>query len=190
MKHIAIVCLLVALATGCRTQSTMYPRSLTHPTGEYSPSGNLNAVQWAECTNESDAELVLVAAVTIPDILNDTQEFPVRRIFVCGVDGLRNIESEGIHGFYAADGVSRDGRRGIGCGEGSYWLKSSDGLSVSLGFDCYWTTDNGTQGKFDVTIPCLVGVPDEWALSETARLKVSYRPPRRESESNARVLNE
>ena len=160
-----------------------YPRSLTYPGGEYpAPLGDLDAVTWVVCSNEQDAEVILVLDLTIPGVINGKrQEFPIRRAFSFDLEGNPDVVagaySLGVH----ADGVSRDGNRGTGYSV-SYSLDSRDGHSVMTHLTCHWTTDDGCKGQLEAQIGCLIGVADEWALSDTARLKVSYRPIRKADE--------
>jgi hypothetical protein len=170
----------MAALFGCTTlpRQSSYPRSLAYPSGEYSvPIVDLASAKWGVCTNEAEAEVVLIFQVTISGVMDKTKvEFPLRRVFSFDVEGRPNEAAGLIMRGFNSDGVSRDGKRGVGCG-GSYLIESQDGRSVLVKIAYYWTTDAGSKEYLQAEIPCLIGVADEWALSETARLQVSYRRP-------------
>src|SRR4051812_44505210 len=98
---------------------------------------------WAECLDEQDAEMVLVAILTIPGILNEQPtELPIRRHRLLN-DAGHLILPPGNYGMLNADG--QRGYIGQSINVQPNLLRGSD-VGISVNIFVYWGLD-GKRGQ-------------------------------------------
>lgn len=182
LKQILWLAIPFLSVVGCVTSSSSikYPYSVTHPDGIYEhEEGDFNAVQWVSCDDETNSELVMILELSRSNVVIDRNEFPIKRAFCFDVKGNLQVDALWAISLHS-DGVSKDGLRGVGSSI-SYSFCNDNGW-MSLTVNHSWTTDDGVRGTIEGDVLCAIGTTDEWALSDSVRLNMSYRIPSEESE--------
>jgi hypothetical protein len=143
---------------------------------------HLGSVAWALCS-EQDAEIVMEAEIVRLGGPLEHYSFALKRVFKYSVDGIpnpANLLPQSV--ITIQDGSTWIVNRLIG--SGAYFLfTSSDPQAIRIEATYAWTDERKTERKAAGKVTTSVGLAEEWPLSDSVKLKVSYRMPRKSEEA-------
>ena len=172
------LCCIVAAATvlsGCAL--CRQPSGVQSTFTTTDASSQLKDAYFEALESETNAETILTLDISIPSVLHETYDIPLRRAFSCDIDGSLRLPEREWNMSSCADGISPTGK-GLGYTLFLYMVSEPDDPGIKIHVDGSWTDVDGRTRSIKEVMPIIVGSEGRWILANGLIVTTAFRKPK------------